>query len=404
MTRDVILRELLKSKANNAKSIDDVIDDFIKQNAKLAYKELEAKLVNLLIFINENYKMDINELKELVNLKIKGISISINPHNLEETYKKLTLSRGLGASIVFDKLDIKAIEAMRNNFYWVGQEYSAKFQDRLKNTIERVFSGDIPRVQMAEALKEEFSKELKQGISYFEGIADHIISQNQNISTVNQAIKYGVEYYKVEAIMDNRTSPICRSMHGRIIPAKHIQKQTDSIISAKTMAEKKAAAVWRSAPYNGRSDKMPSNFGMPPYHFRCRTEIVPVWIDEYEKDGVKMKASSAPNKDEILRHIDKIGIERYADKKTFNHSVSSNRRIISSGDSIKALNSILKIAPHKDYQNRSVAISQNGYFMVFDGDYLYNIFKPSRNLEKYFKDSAVLDKTEVIKWKFTIFA
>ena len=99
-----------------------------------------------------------------------------------------------------------------------------------------------------------------------------------------------------------------------------------------------------------------------------------------------------------------MGVERYANKKTYNHSVSSSKRNVSPADTIKALNSILKIAPHRGHTNRSVAMSQNGYFMVFDGDYLYNIFKPSDNLERYFKRSAVLDKTEIIKWKFAIFA
>ncbi|MBE3021750.1 hypothetical protein [Campylobacter sp. 7477a] len=161
MNKDVLLKELLKSKANNTKSVDEIIDEFIAQNAKLAGKELEAQLANLLIFINENHSMDIKELKEFVESKIKGMGLSVNPHNLEETYKKLALSSGLGVSVVFDKLDIRAIEAMRNNFYWVNQEYNAKFQDRLKDTIERVFSGEIPRAQMAQALKDEFKDELK---------------------------------------------------------------------------------------------------------------------------------------------------------------------------------------------------------------------------------------------------
>lgn len=93
-------------------------------------------------------------------------------------------------------------------------------------------------------------------------------------------------------------------------------------------------------------------------------------------------------------------VERYMNKKTFNHSVSLNKRKISIGNSVKALNSITTI---KEHQNRSMAISQNGYFMVFEGDYLYNIFKPSRNLETYLKDSAALDKVEIIKWKFITF-
>lgn len=204
---------------------------------------------------------------------------------------------------------------------------------------------------MTQALKDEFSAELKQGVSYFEGVGDHIISQNQNISTVNQARKYGVEFYKVEAIMDTKTSAICKSMHGRIIPAKHIQRQVDNITNAKNMADKKAAAVWRSEPFIGKSDKLPSNFGMPPYHFRCRTELVPVWIDEYESDGVMMRASEPPKKYEILRHIDKTGVERVLDSKAANGDHHLRMRLnsgqLSKTDIIKALNSINKVAPNK---------------------------------------------------------
>ncbi|MBE3607078.1 hypothetical protein CCAL13119_09090 [Campylobacter sp. RM13119] len=403
MNKDVLLKELLKSKANNTKSVDEIIDEFIAQNAKLAGKELEAQLANLLIFINENHSMDIKELKEFVESKIKGMGLSVNPHNLEETYKKLALSSGLGVSVVFDKLDIRAIEAMRNNFYWVNQEYNAKFQDRLKDTIERVFSGEIPRAQMAQALKDEFKDELKQSTSYFEGVGEHIISQNQNISTVNQARKYGVEYYKVEAVMDNRTSPICRSMHGRIIPAKHIEKQADNITNAKNMADKKAAAVWKNAPYNDRSDKMPSNFGMPPYHFRCRTELVPVWIDDYESDGVAMRATTAPKEDEILRHIDKIGVERVLDSKAANGNHGLKDRVSERNfkqDIIKALNSITAVAPKKGEENRLNAISQNGYFMVFDGNRLITAYKRD-NLKEYFKIKSATLNQEIIKswWK-----
>ncbi|RAZ37948.1 hypothetical protein [Campylobacter hyointestinalis] len=47
---------------------------------------------------------------------------------------------------------------------------------------------------------------------------------------------------------------------------------------------------------------MPKNFGLPPYHFRCRTEIVPVWIDEEEIEGVVMRNTSPLNKDEDLSY------------------------------------------------------------------------------------------------------
>ncbi|MBD3866477.1 hypothetical protein JJB27_10570, partial [Campylobacter fetus subsp. venerealis] len=133
---------------------------------------------------------------------------------------------------------------------------------------------------MAETLKEKFKGVLSANTSYFEGVSDHIISQAQNIARVNQSSKYGVKHYKVLARIDSRTSDICRSMNGRIIPASHIEAQSNNIQNAKDINEKKAAAIWRNEPFLGKI--LPSNFGLPPYHFRCRTELVPVWINEEE--------------------------------------------------------------------------------------------------------------------------
>lgn len=400
MNNELLLSTLLKAKFDKNKSVSELVDEFIKQNAKLAKKELEAQLANLLIFINENYNIDKKVLKELVNSKISSMGLSINPNNLEEIYAVLA-GKNIAVNIVFDEIDIRAINAMRNNFYWVGKEFNKGFTDRLKDIIESAFRGEVARSELAGRLKDEFASELNQSVRYFEGVSDHIISQNQNISTVNQARKYGVKYYKVVAVMDSRTSAICRSMNGRLIPAEHIERQCDNIMNAKDMASKKAAATWAKAPYNGRSDKMDSNFGMPPYHFRCRTEIVPAWVDEYENDGVTMRASEAPGKDEIIRHIDKMGVERvltFANANDKKHSANLLQRT-SAAKIVSALNSITHIAPHVNVEQKSIAKTQNGYIIIFDGDKIDTIFptKDNQALKKYFENYAKKDKIEVIK-------
>ena len=400
MNNELLLSTLLKAKFDKNKSVSELVDEFIKQNAKLAKKELEAGLANLLIFINENYNIDKKVLKELVNSKISSMGLNINPNNLEEIYAVLA-GKNIAVNIVFDEIDIRAINAMRNNFYWVGKEFNKGFTDRLKDIIESAFRGEVARSELAQRLKDEFASELKQSVRYFEGVSDHIISQNQNISTVNQARKYGVKYYKVVAVMDSRTSAICRSMNGRLIPAEHIERQCDNIMNAKDMVSKKAAAVWAKAPYNGRSDKMDSNFGMPPYHFRCRTEIVPAWVDEYENDGVTMRASEAPGKDEIIRHIDKMGVERvltFVNANDKKHSANLLQRT-SAAKIVSALNSITHIAPHANVEQKSIAKTQNGYIIIFDGDRIDTIFptKDNQALKKYFEKYAKKDKIEVIK-------
>ena len=400
--QQILLKTLLKSKLDARKDASALIDEFVRQNADLAGKQLEEKLANLLVFITQNGQLNEQILKDLINEKISAINIDFSLDRTEEIYEKLSASTpNLRGGFEFEAKDVQAISQMRKNFYWVKNEFNENLQNRLKDTMERVFSGEIARAKIAAALRAEFGKEIKQGVSYFSGLSDHIIAQSQNIARVNQATKAGAPFFRVEAIIDAHTTCICRCMHGRIIPAAHLQKQAAAIMSAKSMRAKKAAATWRDSAYLGRSDKLPSNFGLPPYHFKCRTELIPVWVDEFSQDGVKMKATQAPSKDEILRHIDKTGVERVWQK--------SNSHILEKHDEatlqnvVKALNSINTIAQNSQNQNYTNAFSDNGYFMVFDGDKLVTAYKPSQSKKEafnYFKRASFYDKKEVIKWNF----
>ena len=125
-----------------------------------------------------------------------------------------------------------------------------------------------------------------------------------------------------------------------------------------------------------------------------------MWIDEEVIDGVVMKNTSPLNQDEVIKHIDKTGVERVLSKDNYfdngNHSKPLYRKAPKS-DIVKALNSIERVAVNNKNPNRLNAMSQNGYFLVFDGVNLVTIYKPTDLLEKYFKRSSVLTQGEIIK-------
>jgi len=386
----------LKAKSKDKKKIDEIIDEFVKTQSINAKEQLEEFLSDMIVYINRNYNSTDNEaLLAIVGSKLKDLNISFDTKELDDIYKKLSQVNSPTTKFEFNKIDLKAIESMRNNFYWVGTEYSSKTQEKLKKTIESAFKGDITREQISSRLKEEFQGVINADVKYFEGVSDHIINQSQNISRVNQALKHDVKHFQVKARIDKKTSDICRSMHNKVIEASHLSNQVDQVVAAKNMSEKKTAAAWSSNPVYG---KLPKNFGLPPYHFRCRTEVVPVWLSSEEIDGKKVNFTSK-KKSDLITHIDKTGVQRRTNFASLNHSATSSKRNIPNKDIISALNSISEIAPHKDYAHRTVAKSANGYFMVFDADYLYTIFKEPR--KNYFKDNANTDKKEIIKWKNT---
>lgn len=395
-----LVQRLLKQKILKAKSKERLIDEMIATLGASTKSELKELLEELYMVIMDNYDSD--ELQSIIQNRLERLDIHIKDMSYEELYRSFLIGVGGRSDLRFDSVDARAIKVMRDNFYWMKGEFNAKVSDELKEITKEIFEGKIPRIEAGKIMKERFKGVLSANTSYFEGVSDHIISQMQNVSRVNEGAKNGVKHYKVVARIDGRTSECCRSMNGRIIPASHLEAQSQNIQNAKNIAQKKAAAIWRNGAFYGKI--LPKDFGLPPYHFRCRTEVVPVWIDEEVIDGVAMKNTSPLNQDEVIKHIDKTGVERVLSKDNYfgsgNHSRPLHKKAPKS-DIVRALNSINTVAKNakNDYIN---AFSDNGYFIVFNGDEIVTCFKPSKNKKKafdYFKDVSEYDKKEVIKWK-----
>jgi len=403
-----MLRLLLKAKANEKKELNELIDEFIKNNSLKISRDLDEFLKELRLFIYRRYdNVDKALLKELIKIKLKEYSVDIDVSDIDDIYEKMATAGAISAAaalkvkpkISFDRVDVEAIKAMKESFYWSGREYDKRFEDAIKEIIEEVFKGNIPRADLNKILESKYGELLKKDSKYFKALADHIINQSQNIARVTGALKYNIKAFRVMARIDDRTSDICRSMHGRIISAAHLKRQTEALLRAKNMNEKKAAAIWLNKPLFG---KLPENFGLPPYHFRCRTTILPVTLFSDTVDGKKVYYSHKEDGD-VIAHIDKSGVERHIKKDFWEHSFSAKIRDVSKKDIIGALNSIEAIAPHKEFHDRFVAKSKNGYFLVFEANKVISAFKPQNakgksNLDDYFKRSSKIDKMEIIKW------
>lgn len=389
-----LIQKLIKHKIAKSKDKQKLIDEMIATLGVSAKSELKELLEELYMVVMDNYDSD--ELQSIIQNRLERLDIPIKDMNYEELYRSFLSGVGGRGDLRFDSVDVKAIKVMRENFYWMKGEFNTKVSDDLKEITKEIFEGKIPRIEAGKIMKERFKGVLSANTSYFEGVSDHIISQMQNVSVVNEGAKNGVKHYKVVARIDSRTSECCRSMNGRIIPASHIEAQSQNIQNAKNIAEKKSAATWRNGAFYGKI--LPKNFGLPPYHFRCRTEVVPVWIDEEEVDGVVMRNTSPLNKDEVIKHIDKTGVERVWKK---SNAHIHKKHGTNPKDVIKALNSINTVAKNAN-NNYINAFSDNGYFMVFNGDEIVTCFKHkdgNKATFNYFKRASIYDKKEVIKWK-----
>ena len=73
-------------------------------------------------------------------------------------------------------------------------------------------------------------------------------------------------------------------------------------------------------------------------------------VSMYDKtiDGKRVYFSDK-DKDDIITQIDNTGVQRRVKKDFWDHSASARERRVPKKDVISALNSIKKIAPHKEH-------------------------------------------------------
>ncbi len=362
---------------------------------------LERELSEIVVLSGES--IDAKTLKQLLLTKIANLRLDVNPANLEAIYiaianevtkkiKKTIPSRLIKSDVAFsfDEVDVASIASMRQSFYWMGLDYGERIQEELKNEIERVYNGELDRADVPAALKAKFGSIIDRDERYFKGVADHIILQSQNVAKVTQAQKYGADAFRVRATIDDKTSPICRSMHNRIISAKHLSTQASNILAASTPNEKKNAAMWQTKPFYGT--ELPNNFGLPPYHFRCRTEIEPVWYDDLDNLDEFKREVKYPSKQvsaKIANKEDHLKGTRY---KSVNEMISAT------------IGAIAKEGRHINDASKKVIWGQNGCIIFIDeyGE-VESCFKPLRGLSYYedwsltFYDS-IETKTRIRKW------
>lgn len=212
--------------------------------------------------------------------------------------------------------------------------------------------------------------------AYFNGLADHSARKLREIGRVAGYERAGITHVKVKAILDQRTSKICRAMNGRIIPVATLAAQKERILNAKGKEELKRAQPWLKEDQVTAAADLPENYGLPPYHYRCRT-ITVAYFPELSEAGKPAPWSNDAGQpfvsDKILfSHVDpKLGRELLLTQKGLEHA----QRHVPRGKIEAALRSITRKGLSDGTKGRGgelVTLSANNVLLFFRNNLLYN--------------------------------
>lgn len=113
-------------------------------------------------------------------------------------------------------------------------------------------------------------------------VAGHMATKGREIGRVTGYERAGIQKVQMRAHLDERTTPVCRQLHGRVIEVQTLADQRDAYFAASVRGDKLAMAdIWTMHGKGADLSNVPtrdlSGVGSPPYHYRCRTITVAYW-------------------------------------------------------------------------------------------------------------------------------
>jgi SPP1 gp7 family putative phage head morphogenesis protein len=234
-------------------SISD--EKFTKSNAKFVNDILKKSLGEDLATVLKNNVRDLSD-----KLFKSGIS---------------DVARSLKLKLSFDVIDSQAAKILgKHTMFWILNYYSDQLQTEIDDILKGYYSEGKLIGEVASDFATKFSDKSDKGFAYFEGLAEHTTYRVNELGKINGYEKAGVEYYEIKAIMDDRTSDICREMDGVIFPVSEALSFRDQVLKLKSPEDIKSFAPWQSASkvleYK-LTGNFPTGMAIPPYHWRCRT-------------------------------------------------------------------------------------------------------------------------------------
>jgi len=196
------------------------------------------------------------------------------------------VAKDTGVRLSFGLPDTKSLAVIDENvFFWIKNYYPDFAQDKMTARLKEYFTGGLNRQDLLLRFRADFLGEMKKARSYWDLLADHTATKVREIGRVAGYEKAGVEVIRVKARLDDKTTRICRKLHGQVIEVKAVRKQVDRYF--KQVQAKNKEGVKRVWPWvtDKQADKIKTQpqvdklvergkIGLPPYHARCRTRTV----------------------------------------------------------------------------------------------------------------------------------
>ena len=285
------------AKGLNKDYVDDLYDATETSLKKVSLKKAEMDEINLALR-EIGTTMDSRDVTNATN------NLQVNTTALARVSRHVTGSRigssgpsGSTITASFSQADLNAINSLaESQLWWIG--------DYWDDSLSKVISSTISKESLATGLGREQVGKIIHGIvegsipgvavpgtfrgsseQYFQMLAGTVRNRASNFGAISAMNDAGFTTYRIQAVMDERTSERCRFMHNRTFKVSQGKRHIERSLAAKDPDEYKEIAGWKTEDEmkliagdgddNSQQKALAaSGLSMPPYHARCRTLVI----------------------------------------------------------------------------------------------------------------------------------
>lgn len=192
----------------------------------------------------------------------------------------------VGTSLAFMRPDQDALDVLsRANTFWVGNLWDTGPRGKIVTLLEEYFTTGLTRDALARRLAEDFAGVSANSLHHWRSVANSLATRTREIGRVSGYERSGIQQIKIKAILDDRTTTVCRHLHGRVLTVTGLRTQAEAWMEASSRGDRITAfRVW---PFIGDDEDLSQTptrdlqgIGMPPYHHgNCRTITVAYFGD-----------------------------------------------------------------------------------------------------------------------------
>lgn len=255
--------------------------------------------------------------------KIEKVLVKVFDDHTDKIFKaqKLILKDGhsLDIKTSFTEKDKKMLKHIRDsNAVFIRGEFegrAVKLEERVKKIVEKGMKQGLGRADIAENIYKETNRTYPgRSLWYWDVVASAYVGRARSFSHMSAYAEAGIQFYQLVAVLDNRTTDICRYLHNKVFSLgptmDHLNKMDYASMTAdeikdfepywKEFKDKDSGAKYVGYKQGGKNVKVAevtrSGFGMkndpgqfrqmvspsnmvqaqfPPFHALCRTTTIP---------------------------------------------------------------------------------------------------------------------------------